>query len=98
MLVFDYCNPKDIFPRYSISNLVLSTIFINDFILELGHVGEPSCLLGCDALLILDVGHSSIIGDQSEWGGREQVTLPLPECVDCGVQLFVIDGPVDFNI
>ena len=66
MLIFYDSNAKDILPGNTICYLVFCSILVDDLILELCHVGKPSGLLWGNALLVLDVGDSSVVCDQGK--------------------------------
>ena len=66
VLVVDDGDSKDVSPGDGISYLVLGSWSVDDEIVELGHVGEPSCLFGSDLLLVLDIGDCVVVSDNGD--------------------------------
>ena len=66
VLVVDGGDSEDVSPGDGIGYLVLGSWSVDDDIVELGHVGEPSCLFGSDLLLVLDIGDCVVVSDNGD--------------------------------
>ena len=82
MLIVNYGDSKDVFPRQSIGDIVVHSR--NEVRLEIEFFKElyPSCLFGCDGALHLDVGDASIVGEVFELQFGLEVTFPIMESSD----------------